>query len=150
MAGPPAAAGRAASGGGGGGGALAPEVVAFDEFVRERGEWGGWERDDHEAFEGVLRACGGDYTQAVQVRARAAWAGVWGGAGTLWAIRVGRRTEASWVGAGACGWVRRGVVGGARCGWWRVRACGVVWCGVQVALERCVGFTKAELVQHAW
>lgn len=43
-------------------------MVEFDAFVEEHGEWGGWEREDHEAFESILKACGGDYTRAIEVR----------------------------------------------------------------------------------
>ena len=46
-------------------GSLAPEVVAFDDFVIVNGgDCGGWEKDDHEEFVNVLKACKGDYTQA--------------------------------------------------------------------------------------
>lgn len=66
---------RAVSGGGGrgagagpsNGGCLAPEVVEFEEFVAERGETGGWPKEDHEEFVRVVQACGGDYARAVAV-----------------------------------------------------------------------------------
>jgi hypothetical protein len=45
------------------GAGLAPEVVAFDEFMAAHGQWGGWVREDHEAFEAILKECGGDYAQ---------------------------------------------------------------------------------------
>ncbi|KAG1679927.1 hypothetical protein FOA52_006991 [Chlamydomonas sp. UWO 241] len=50
---------------GGGGGCLAPEVATFEDFVCARGEYGGWEKEDHEEFVRIVKACGGDYARAV-------------------------------------------------------------------------------------
>lgn len=46
---------------------LAPEVEEFHAFVDAHGETGGWDADDHEEFVKIVKACGGDYTQAVEV-----------------------------------------------------------------------------------
>ncbi|GAX81690.1 hypothetical protein CEUSTIGMA_g9118.t1 [Chlamydomonas eustigma] len=49
-------------------GCLAPEVAAFEEFVlRHGGDSGGWDKEDHEEFVRVVKACAGDYTQAVDI-----------------------------------------------------------------------------------
>eukprot|EP00798_Chlamydomonas_sp_ICE-L_P011489 gene11489-34204_t len=45
---------------------LAPEVEAFESFADANGgDTGGWDKDDHDEFVVVLKACKGDYTQAV-------------------------------------------------------------------------------------
>ena len=59
--------GRGTGAGPSSGGCLAPEVVEFEEFVAERGETGGWPKEDHEEFVRVVQACGGDYARAVAV-----------------------------------------------------------------------------------
>lgn len=49
-------------------GCLAPEVVEFDDFVeRSGGDSGGWDKDDHEEFTKIVKACNGDYLQAIAV-----------------------------------------------------------------------------------
>ena len=49
-------------------GCLAPEVVEFEEFVqRTGGDSGGWDKEDHEEFVKIVKACNGDYLQAIAV-----------------------------------------------------------------------------------
>lgn len=50
-----------------GSGCLAPEVVQYEEFVARHGETGAWDKEDHEEFVRILKACAGDYVQAVNV-----------------------------------------------------------------------------------
>ena len=40
-------------------------MVEFEEFVLQHGETGGWDAADHEEFVKILKACNGDYTNAV-------------------------------------------------------------------------------------
>ena len=59
---------RQPGGGGGCGGCLAPEVAEFDAFVLQRGgDCGGWDREDHDEFVRIVKACAGDYVKAVDV-----------------------------------------------------------------------------------
>lgn len=46
------------------GGGLLPEVEEFDDFHEQHGSTGGWHPDDHSEFEGILKACKGDYSHA--------------------------------------------------------------------------------------
>lgn len=50
-----------------GSGCLAPEVAEFDSFVLKHGDCGGWDREDHDEFVRIVKACAGDYTKAVAV-----------------------------------------------------------------------------------
>ena len=51
-----------------GSGCLAPEVAEFEAFVLQRGgDCGGWDREDHEEFVRIVKACAGDYVKAVDV-----------------------------------------------------------------------------------
>jgi hypothetical protein len=49
-------------------GCLAPEVVEFENFVQKSGgDSGGWDSGDHEEFVKIVKACNGDYLQAIAV-----------------------------------------------------------------------------------
>ncbi|KAJ9517861.1 hypothetical protein QJQ45_004207 [Haematococcus lacustris] len=57
--------GRVAALAAAGQGSLAPEVLAFEQFEELHGATGGWEAEDHTEFVNILKACAGDYTQAI-------------------------------------------------------------------------------------
>lgn len=42
-------------------------VKRFEQFMLEHGERGGWTAEEHSEFEGILRACDGDYDIAIQI-----------------------------------------------------------------------------------
>mmetsp|Transcript_32323 Transcript_32323/g.83738 ORF Transcript_32323/g.83738 Transcript_32323/m.83738 type:complete len:495 (+) Transcript_32323:188-1672(+) len=47
-------------------GTLLPEVIAFEEFRAEFGDYGNWHPEEHKEFMRILKACRYDYGDAVQ------------------------------------------------------------------------------------
>lgn len=124
------------------GGALAPEVVAFEEFVAATGgDAGGWDPEDHAEFVRILKVNGPDR---------------WNDVLSIHNTELPRLT-----GSRDCSLVReqsnprqyrmlRFSCAIHHYGHMHLQACGGDYThAVEVVLERCVGYKKAEIVAHA-
>ena len=46
---------------------LPDHVAAYQTFMEQYGQYGGWKAEDHSEFERILRACRGEYDLAVKI-----------------------------------------------------------------------------------